>query len=93
MLSKKNRREDQVICHLTEEEIGDPADVLKNFFDYARLPQVRQLLWEWFKTTATGTFNKSLTRRERDNIAYFYEQLQKLIEACHLLTQRQDKND
>jgi phosphatidate phosphatase APP1 len=93
MLSKKKRRKDQAICHLSGEEINHPGDVLKEFFDYASLPEVRLLLWEWFRTTVTGTFNKSLNRRERYDIARFYEQLQKLIEACHLINQCHDNND
>ncbi len=62
--------------------------VIDDFFSYAHLPQVRELLWEWLKTTVTGNYNKSLSRRERADLLYFYEQLTKLTEAVHLLHKR-----
>jgi hypothetical protein len=73
---------------LSAEEKDDPQHVLQQFFDFARLPQAREFLWLWLKTTIAADFNKALTRRERSDLLHFYEQLQKLIEAAHLIAER-----
>jgi hypothetical protein len=70
---------------LTPEEIKKPIGVINSFFDFANLPQARDLMDEWIKTTVTGSFNHELTRRERTSLYYFFGQVQRLIEACHLL--------
>ena len=55
------------------------------FFNYANLPQAKEYLWTWLKATVAGTYSKDLDRTERADLLYFYEQLEKLIEAAHLL--------
>jgi hypothetical protein len=71
--------------HLSKKEIKKPITVVNDFFSFADLPQVRTIMWEWLKITVTGSYSKSLSRDERSDLLYFYEQLQKLIEAAHLL--------
>jgi HEPN domain-containing protein len=71
---------------LTEEEIADPMMVVNEVFDYAHLPDLRNTLWEWLKTTISGNFNKSsLHFRDRESLIAFYEMMEKLLEAAHLL--------
>ena len=70
---------------LTKEQIVNPIEVLHNFFDFVHLPEAREHLWELLKTTLTGNYCKTLTRSERSNLIYFYEQLEKLLEASHLI--------
>lgn len=71
---------------LTEEEIADPMKVVNEMFDYAHLPDLRNTLWEWLKTTISGNFNKSsLHFRDRESLIAFYEKMEKLLEAVHLL--------
>jgi len=70
---------------LTKEQIVNPIEVLHNFFDFVHLPEAREHLWELLKTTVTGNYCKTLTRGERSNLIYFYEQLEKLLEASHLI--------
>ena len=72
---------------LNSKETADPEMVIEEFFHYARLPQVRWYLWEMLKTMITGNFPR-LNGRERANLVYFYEQLERLIEAVHLLDLR-----
>jgi hypothetical protein len=75
---------------LSEEEIKDPYLVINSFFDYASLDTAREYLWEWFKTTVSGTYNtKLLTRHRRYDTIYLYEHIEKLIEAAHLINLRQ----
>lgn len=70
---------------LSAEEREVPQDVIREFFSFAHLPQVRSFLWDWLKTTIAGNFNTALSKRERADLLSFYEQLVKLIEAAYLL--------
>jgi hypothetical protein len=69
---------------LTPQEIENPFEVIHKLFDYGHLPQLRVDLWELFKTTVTGTWhhNKATERVEQ---VYFFERLEKLVEAAYLL--------
>lgn len=70
---------------LTEEEIKNPYQVIDEFFSFGHIPQIRDLLWEFLKTTVTGNYPKKLSRRERCDLIHFYEKIEKLIEAAHLI--------
>lgn len=76
---------------LTKEEMENPNLVLEELFDFAHLPEIRNLLWEWLKTTVTGDFNESLDPREKSAILFLYEKMQKLIEASYLILQKQQQ--
>ena len=71
--------------HLSKEEAADPMQVVHDFFSYGHIPEIREQLWELLKTTVTGNYSKILTRQERSDMVYFYERLQKVIEAIHIL--------
>lgn len=70
--------------HLTKDEIENPYEVINDLFQLGHLPQIRQDLWELFKTSIIGNF-KSLPHRDRSDMVLFYERLQKLIEVVHLI--------
>jgi HEPN domain-containing protein len=71
---------------LSDEEIANPMKVVYEVFDYAHLPDLRNTLWEWLKMTVSGNFNKrSLHYKDRESLLAFYEKIQKLLEASHLL--------
>lgn len=79
-------RWDQQPRILTDKEIAEPMIVVNEVFDYAHLPDLRNTLWEWLKTTVSGNFNKkSLHYKDRESLLAFYEKIQKLLEASHLL--------
>ena len=69
-------------------EKENPMHVVGDFFDYMNLPQARSMFWELLKTTVTGSFNHALSGKERLNMFYFLERLEKLMEAAYLLRQR-----
>lgn len=76
--------------HLNKEEADLPLQVIDAFFDYGNLPQIRDMLWLLLETTVTGSFSNHLTGRERRNLLYFYQQLEKLVEAVHVLHKNKD---
>lgn len=73
---------------LTKLERQQPIRVINDFFSYASLPQVREMYWDLWKTTVTGNYNTSLSQRERNNLIYLLEQIEKLIEATHIYYQK-----
>ena len=72
---------------LTLEEVERPETVIEEIFQYANLPQLRWYLWEGTKTLVTGTFNQ-LRPRDRYNLVYFFEYVEKLIEVTHVIHER-----
>lgn len=77
---------------LTVDEVENPEKVIKDFFQYAQLPQVRWILWEGMKTMVTGGF-AHLRSRDRASLIYFYEQMEKLIEGVHVIHSRKAQCD
>ena len=75
---------------LTDEEIENPYVVIHDLFSYAHLPQIREHLWELLKITVSGNYHKK-TRIGRGNVLFFYEKLETLIEAVHIIHQRTKK--
>ena len=76
---------------LNEEETTNPYLVIDELFDFAHLPDVRELLWEWLKATVTGTYHKTLNATERSAIITLYEKMEKLVEAVYVLHERGHK--
>ncbi|RAJ80111.1 HEPN domain-containing protein [Chitinophaga dinghuensis] len=66
-------------------EVQNPFEVLQNFFLLDDLYGLRESLWEIIKSTVTGSFNKELDRNTRGDMVFFYENLERLIEASYLL--------
>lgn len=74
---------------LSQEEINDPHLVFDRLFDFAHLPDLREMLWRWLKITVTNGYTKNLYQfRDRDAILVLYEYLEKLLEAAWLLHQQ-----
>lgn len=88
MTASKKTNLPQTLYKLSAEEINDPALVIAELFDLARLPQVRSILWDWLKSTVTGSYPKSLSNKERTEIIMLYEKIEKLVEAAHILHER-----
>ncbi len=72
---------------LSTEEIENPGKVIDDFFLVSHLPEMRSHLWEMMKTLVTGTFS-DLKSREQARLIYFYEQVERLIEAAHVNNQK-----
>ncbi|MES2372695.1 MAG: hypothetical protein V4557_08955 [Bacteroidota bacterium] len=75
----------QPLYKLSEAELKDPELVIDALFDFADLPDVRELMWGWLKATVTGTYHKELSASERSAIITLYEKMEKLVEAAHVM--------
>ena len=72
---------------LTGEEINDPYLVIDDLFQFGHLPDRREMLWNSFKSNITGTYHKELTRKERNEIVYLHEYMERLVEATHIINE------
>ena len=52
---------------------------LAQFFDFAKPEEWEFLLWEWFKATIAGSYNK-LPKKERLNLIKTFEMINKIIQ-------------
>jgi len=78
-------------CKLTLSETENPYLVIEELFDFARLPELRQMLWDSFKANVTGSFPRKLHSHERMDIVSLYEYMEKLLEATHIINEHQKK--
>jgi hypothetical protein len=76
---------------LTAVEIENPERTIEEFFQYAHLPQARWYMWEALKTMVAGNYGQ-LKSKERLNLLYFYEQIEKLLEVVHVMHEKRMKN-
>lgn len=75
---------EQTVIQLSKEEQENPQMVLHEFFDFAHLPQVKTMLWQWLACAVTGNIGK-LEVDEREEIIILYEKLGRLVEACWVM--------
>jgi hypothetical protein len=87
MSTKSYYRVEYATHKLSEEEIEDPYLVLHEFFTFVHLPDVRHALWEWLKLTVSGNYHRQ-SCADKSNLIYLYEQVDKLMEAVHIIHQR-----
>jgi hypothetical protein len=85
MPSVKKPVQQPVLHKLSQQEITDPYLVIDELFDFADLPDIKELLWGWLKITVTGTYHKNLSATERSAIIDLYEKLEKLVEAVQVI--------
>jgi hypothetical protein len=83
-------RADYPIHYLNDDEISDPFLAIADFFSHGHLPEMKEMLWLFFKTNITGSFpdGEALLRKERVEMVMLYELLVRLVEAVHLLNEK-----
>jgi hypothetical protein len=69
---------------LTNEELNDPYQVIRDLFEFAHLPDIREIYWDWLKVTVNKSYDQQ-TKNERSTFLVLYEKLGKLIEVAHML--------
>lgn len=84
-------KESNRILRLNPEEITDPNLVVVDFFMNYHLKDVREAMWEWLSAGLTSSNEYFNTGRERSNLLFLYENIEKLIEAVYLQKRRADR--
>ncbi|WP_207515966.1 hypothetical protein [Longitalea luteola] len=77
---------------LIEKEKRDPLLVLDDFFECYHLRDVREKLWEWVSEVVTSPNEIASEPLERSSNLYFYEKVEGLIEAAHILRRKIHKH-
>lgn len=72
---------------LSPEEIENPFLSIEHLFEEMDLSTIKQILWEFLKAAVTSNHNKYLSKRDRREILYLYEHLERLLEAAHLINE------
>jgi len=73
---------------LTEEGLNDAYKVIEDIFQIGDVFDLQEMLWNSFKSNITGTYHKQLTRRERNDVVYIHEYMEKLLDAVHIINER-----
>ena len=73
------------VASLSPEEAANPAQVLLEFFEFLHLHQVKEMMEDIKSSVLAKRFGHLNYTREEDDLIYFFEKLQKLIEAAYLL--------
>lgn len=72
--------------YLEEGAVSSPVVILHEFFLDYDLLTARELLWKWFRHTVTGSLATAGNEEERKALVDFYENMQKLVEAAHIIS-------
>lgn len=72
------------LLRLDDTQQKDPTAVIRCFFECYHLKDLRELLWEWLLTALSsdnGTYSRG---KDRSNLIFLYENIEKLAEAAYL---------
>ena len=69
-----------------EEE--NPYRVIEQFFQMAHLPEVKEMLQEIFQSMVNRSYNYPVESIKHQDMVYFFERLEKLVEAAHILEEK-----
>jgi hypothetical protein len=69
---------------MRKRENVDPYVYLEELFDFAHLPELQQMLHEWFETTITDGW-QSKSSSEREDIVYFFRKIEGLLINAHVI--------
>jgi hypothetical protein len=75
---------------LSNEERADPRSVIEAFFECYHLQDVREILWKWLVEVLSSARSIAQDGQQRNDHIYFYEKLEALVEAIHIINQRTD---
>ncbi|MBL7740337.1 MAG: hypothetical protein JNK14_14065 [Chitinophagaceae bacterium] len=68
---------------------ADPHQVIERFFDFARLPEIKQMLRDVLETMINKNYAHPADSIQHDDMIYFFEKLEQLTEAAYRLHMRE----
>jgi hypothetical protein len=78
---------------LTPEQMEKPILVLRNFFQEAHLPEIRETLWKLVESVLSMKNAGFDDAEERSHLLWFYRELETMIEAAFLLCEKAPYNE
>lgn len=82
---KEHIKQSNQLIWLSDEQKLIPMRVLEDFFSTYHLKDVRELFKPWLRAGLTcdnGLYDEA---KERNDLLFFHEKLEELVEACYLL--------
>lgn len=70
---------------LSKKQRKRPLSVIRNFYNWYHLDDIRKLLEEWFEVAITTDCSQYETARDRSNLLFFYRNLELLTEAAYMI--------
>jgi hypothetical protein len=70
---------------LSEEQKEIPLLVIKDFFEWYHLNDLREILWAWTNAVISSPTSISNDPVDRSNHMHFYEKIEELIEATFVI--------
>jgi hypothetical protein len=78
---------------LSPEQVEKPISVLRNFFQDAHLPEIRETLWKLVESVLSAKNAGFDEAEERSHLLWFYRELEIMIEAAFLLCEKVPYNE
>src|SRR5687767_15815742 len=78
---------------LSQEQMEKPIAVLRNFFQDAHLPEIRETLWKLVETVLAVKNAGFDDAEERSHLLWFYRELEIMIEAAFVLCEKAPVNE
>lgn len=77
---------------LTKEQEDNPASVFEDFFECYGLNDTREILWDWMIDAVCSSRSTSNDPIDRSNNIFFYENIEKVIEAAFIINGKSQKS-
>lgn len=78
---------------LKEEEKKNPHLVIKEFYSWFDLQDMREILWDWLVAALSSESSTYNTGHARSNLIFIYEKTELLIEATYELNKRRKRRN
>ncbi|NML19734.1 hypothetical protein HHL16_02560 [Pseudoflavitalea sp. G-6-1-2] len=74
---------------LSKKQRKDPAAVLKEFFTWYHLDDLRSMLWQWLEAGIATDAAQFESARDRSNLLFFYRNVELLAEAAYMMVREE----
>jgi hypothetical protein len=70
---------------LSKKQRKNPAAVIREFYTWYHLDDLRNFLWEWMEAVVSSDCEQFESARDRSNLLFFYRNLELLAEAAYMM--------
>lgn len=89
MLAYKRTKFYNKPVRLSKKQRKHPAVVIRDFYTWYHLDDLRHLLWEWMEVAVTTDCEQFESARDRSNLLFFYRNLELMAEAAYMLVREE----
>lgn len=70
---------------LNKKQRKDPSAVIREFYTWYHLDDLRNFLWEWVEAAIGSDGEQFESARDRSNLLFFYRNLELMAEAAYMM--------